>query len=246
MKKYLLFIALVASSQIFAQEFYMYSGSNITAYKYKVGDRKMNSSLQSGSGSFYEAGLINPFIGNRVFYSVGVSVDDYNAIGSTNTSSYSWDTKFIGVDSGVLFSLFPHKLKPVKALAKGRDNEAKTAKDQNGKDKLIKIQADGGGYKAFSLRRFDVLLIAGAKVATIVYGKQQIDGVYYDLLKDKEFSGVLIGSNLGMKIKYNVSPRVATSVGYNFFQSFNFSNKTEEKLSFNTNQVQFGLHFNIN
>lgn len=246
MKKYLLFIALMASFQIFSQESYMYSGTNLTAYKYKVGILKMSSNLQSGSGSFYEVGLINPIIGNRIFYSVGVSFNDYNAIGSTNTSSYRWDTKFVGVDSGILLSLFPHKLKPVKAVVKGRKDKAEAAADQTGKDKPVITQSDASGYRALSLRRFDVLLNAGAKVATIVHGKQQIDGIYYDLLQEKEFSGVFVGSNVGMKIKYYVTSRVSTSVGYNFCQSFNFSNKSEEKLSFNTNQVQFGLHFNIN
>jgi hypothetical protein len=236
MKNYLLFIAFIASFQIFSQEAYMYSGNNLTKYKYKIGTEKLSSNLQSGSGNFYEVGLINPIIGKRIFYSLGFSINEYNAVGATLTSTYHWNTRFIGADSGFLISLFPHK--PVRTNTVGKDKTAK--------DKSVNNQSDNKVYKALSLKRFDVLFNVGAKVATIVYGKQEIDGVFFDLMKEKEFAGVFIGSNVGLKLKYYIAPYASTSVGYNFCQSFNFSNKTEEKLSFNTNQVQFGLHLNIN
>ncbi len=236
MKNYLLLIAFMASFQIFSQEAYMYSGNNITNYRYKIGLEKLNSSLQSGSGNFYEVGITNPFISNWIFYSLGVSINDYNAVGATLTSSYRWNTKYVGADSSVLFSLFPNKSTKVY-----KSDKDKSEKDKSGKDKPeVKVN------RALSLKRFDVLVNVGAKFSTMVYGKQEIDGVFFDLKKEKEFSGVFIGSNVGLKVKYDITPYVSTSVGYNFCQSFNLSNKTEEKLSFNTNQVQFGLHLNIN
>jgi hypothetical protein len=33
------------------------------------------------------------------------------------------------------------------------------------------------------------------------------------------------------------------SLGYSYSKSFNVSNSTDEKLSFNNNQIQFGVHF---
>jgi hypothetical protein len=33
------------------------------------------------------------------------------------------------------------------------------------------------------------------------------------------------------------------SLGYAYSKSLNLSNSTDEKLSFNTNQIQFGVHF---
>lgn len=241
MKNYLLFIALMASFQIFSQEAYMYSGNNLTQYKYKIGTEKLSSNLQSGSGNFYEVGLINPIIGKRIFYSLGFSINEYNAVGATLTSTYRWNTKFMGADSGFLISLFPHK-----SIKTNTVNKDKTAKDKSVNNQSSTDKSDNKVYKALSLKRFDVLFNVGAKVATIVYGKQEIDGVFFDLKKEKEFAGVFIGSNVGVKLKYYIAPYASTSVGYNFCQSFNFSNRTEEKLSFNTNQVQFGLHLNIN
>jgi hypothetical protein len=36
------------------------------------------------------------------------------------------------------------------------------------------------------------------------------------------------------------------SLGYNYSVGMNVSNRTEEKLKFNNQQIRFGTHFNIN
>lgn len=241
MKKILLSVILLTVFNSYAQEAYLYSGNNITNYKYKIGKKAFNSNLQSGSGNFYEVGLISPIVNNRIFYSVGVSMNEFNSLGSTLTSSYKWNTRFFGVDSGISFSLFPKKNKINNNVEKDLSKDEKMSSD-NDKSNVKKHFRN----KSLSFKRFDFLVDIAVNVNTIVYGKQEIDGVYFDLLKENEFSGIFIGSKVGAKLKYLVSPYVSTSLGYSFFQNYNITNSTEEKLSFNTNQVQFGLHFNIN
>ena len=86
----------------------------------------------------------------------------------------------------------------------------------------------------------------GLNVSTLIYGKQEINGIYYDLMHQKEFSGIILESSLGLMVKYNISSYGGLSLGYDYCQSINLSNSSKEKLSFATNQVELGVHFNIN
>lgn len=93
---------------------------------------------------------------------------------------------------------------------------------------------------------FDFLIKTGLNAATIIYGKQEINGVYYDLKQQKEFSGIVLESSVGFTAKYAVPSFGSLSLGYDFCQSVNITNTSKEKLSFNTHQLELGIHFNIN
>jgi hypothetical protein len=101
-------------------------------------------------------------------------------------------------------------------------------------------------YSFFKNDSFDVAAKAGLGIATLLYGQQEINGTFYDLSSQKEFSGLLIQPGLGFQTTYNISESGYLSLSYNFSKSFNLSNSTDEKLSFNTHQIQFGIHFAIN
>lgn len=92
----------------------------------------------------------------------------------------------------------------------------------------------------------DLILNAGLLGQTIVYGKQEINGTYYDLVENKEFSGVVIGSSAGCQVKYAIQSFGIISINYNYQHSLNVSNNTPEKVSFNTHQVGLGFHFPFN
>jgi hypothetical protein len=206
-KNYLLFTLLIATCQIFSQEVYLNSGKNFTAYRYKTPLGQSNSTLQSGTGSFYEIGLTKPIMYKNLFYSFGLSLNEYNAIGGNSANSYRWDTRYLGIQGGLSYSFFPHNLK-------SKDN-------------------------------LDFLIGIRLNTSTIIYGKQEVDGVYYDLINQREFSGILLEPAIGFKLKYHIPSFGALSIGYSFGKSFNISNTTEEKLSFNTNQIGLGFHFTI-
>jgi hypothetical protein len=83
----------------------------------------------------------------------------------------------------------------------------------------------------------------GLGIATLIYGKQNLNGQYLDLTSQKEFSGLWVAPRLGLTASYNVDKDIYLSLGYAYAKSFNVSNSTDEKLSFNNNQIQFGVHF---
>lgn len=91
---------------------------------------------------------------------------------------------------------------------------------------------------------FESGLQGGLGLATMIYGKQNLDGQYLDLAGQKEFSGVVLSPKIGFFARYNVENDIVLSFGYAFSKSFNVTNSTPEKLSFNTQQIQFGVHFN--
>lgn len=101
-------------------------------------------------------------------------------------------------------------------------------------------------YSFFNNDSFNVGAKTGLGIATLLYGKQEINGTFYDLSSQKEFSGLLILPGFGLQAKYSLSGSSSLSLGYHFSKSVNLSNSTEEKLSFNTHQIQFGVHFNLN
>lgn len=104
---------------------------------------------------------------------------------------------------------------------------------------------------AFSLfpmddfHKLNFLLQAGILGETIIYGKQKIDGAYYDLVHQKEFSGLVVEPSIGFQVKYHVPTVGFLSIGYNYGQTLNLSNSTTEKTSFMTHQLQLGVHFPI-
>ena len=108
------------------------------------------------------------------------------------------------------------------------------------------LGAQGGfTYSVLNRGNFDILPKFGMNMGTIISGKQTINGTYYDLTKEKEFSGLLITPSLGVQVKYNLSASGFISLGYSYCKGFNLSNSTDQKLSFITNQLQFGMHYAI-
>jgi hypothetical protein len=90
---------------------------------------------------------------------------------------------------------------------------------------------------------FEASANGGFGIATLIYGKQNINGQYLDLSSQKEFSGLWLAPKLGLQFSYNVDNDIFLSLGYSYSKNLNVSNSTQEKLSFNNNQMQFGVHF---
>ena len=201
MRKLLLALVLLVFSiqNIHSQEIYLQTGKNYTKYDYKS-NSSSSPSLQSGSGNFYEIGYVMTLNNEKLKYAVGLSLNEYNAIGGDINSSYSWNTQYMGVEN--TFSIAFVNWKGLQASANG-----------------------------------------GFGISTLIYGKQNLNGQYLDLSSQKEFSGLWIAPKLGLTASYNVDNDIYLSLGYAYSKSFNVSNSTEEKLSFNNNQIQFGVHF---
>lgn len=101
-------------------------------------------------------------------------------------------------------------------------------------------------FTTTSKNKIDFLVKTRLNASTIIYGKQEVNGVYYDLIHENEFSGILLESSIALMAKYAIPSFGALSLGYSFGQSINVSNSSKERISFSTNQLQLGIHFNIN
>lgn len=200
MKKLLLIILIALSFQhLQAQEIYLQTGKNFTQYDYKSGTDSAPN-LQSGSGNFYEIGYVMTLNNETLTYAVGLSLNEYNAIGGDINSSYSWNTQYMGVENTLSIAFL-----------------------------------NTGGFQASAN--------GGLGISTLLYGKQNLNGQYLDLSSQKEFAGIWLAPNLGLTASYNVDNDIYLSLGYSYSKSFNVSNNTDEKLLFNNNQIQFGVHF---
>jgi hypothetical protein len=202
-KIYLLLIAFFAFSNTYSQEVYFLTGTNITKYTYSSDQGSMSTPLLAGIGSNFEMGYTRPLKNKRFSHTVGINLNDYNAIAGNNANSYKWTTKYIGVNNSLDLSV---------PLSKN----------------------------------FKLFFKAGVNLSTIIYGKQESNGAFYDLISKDEFSGLVFVPYTGLHLKYKVKELGYLSFGYGLSKSLILFNISTEKLTTSTNQILFGIHFNIN
>lgn len=202
MKNYLLFAILITNFQLFSQEAFFLAGSNITKYTYKSSGSGMSSQLQNGTGSSYEMGYSSPFSNKKIAYDISVTLNDYNALASSSSNSYTWDTKYIGVQNAL-------------------------------------------SYNFQVSNNFQLKTNGGLNLSTIIYGKQTVNGVVYNLINQDEFSGIVFTTFVGIHARYKLNDIGYLSFGYSYSKSLNPFYVSTEKLSFSTNQILFGIHFNV-
>lgn len=104
-KIYLLVIALIAMANSYSQEVYFLTGSNFTKYNFSSNEGFMTTSLQSGTGTNFEMGYTRPLKNNRFSHTVAINLNEYNAIAGSMANSYRWETKYLGVNNALNFSV---------------------------------------------------------------------------------------------------------------------------------------------
>jgi hypothetical protein len=100
-------------------------------------------------------------------------------------------------------------------------------------------------FNFITTNSFEVLVTTGLNLNTLISGEQEINGEYFNLIKEEEFSSLIIQPKVGLQVKYLLDRFGCVAIGYNFSKSFNPFNSSNEKLSFINNQIQFGIHFYI-
>nr|WP_315183666.1 outer membrane beta-barrel protein [uncultured Flavobacterium sp.] len=198
--------------------------------------------------------LLLTFIGSlqsaysqEVYFYTGKNFTTYNFKNSSGTSD---SNTFKGTGNlyevGFSQSLNNEKFSYSAGLALNEYNSVSfdTTNDSSWETQYIGLQA-GISYSIIEDRDINIVPQFGLNLATLVSGKQYLDKAYYNLSKEKEFSGLLATPSLGIQVKYNLSSDGFVSLGYNYCKGFNLSNSTEQKITFNTSQLQFGVHYNI-
>jgi hypothetical protein len=99
-------------------------------------------------------------------------------------------------------------------------------------------------YPAFVADSFSLDIKAGGGVSTILYGKQDLNGIVYDLRRSKDFNGAVFHAIVGLEANLQASEDWHLSIGYNYLQTLS-TLKKPQKMSFEVSQVMFGVHFAI-
>jgi len=206
MRKFILLatlILLVATS--YAQRAYFITGSNFSTFILNSAI-PMSTPIQTGTGSNYEMGLSAIIKPKKLSYSFGVNLNEYNAMAGNFANSYSWNTKFLGLNNSL-------------------------------------------EYSAELFGNLSMILQGGLNLSSIVYGKQSINGAYFDLINQKEFAGLTFTphAHVALSVPFSVPFQEVgfLSLSYGINRCY-FLNLSEEKLSITTRQIRFGIHFNIN
>lgn len=100
------------------------------------------------------------------------------------------------------------------------------------------------GFSVIKSNYFSLGIKAGFNVSTILYGKEDINGILYDIKKEHDFNGALLQSLFGLQANVYASKYCSLSVGYNYSQSLSTA-KYPQNFSIETNQIMFGAHFQI-
>ena len=203
MRKLILLLTVIPLiTTCYAQRAYFSTGTNFSTFNFKS-PNPMSTSLKSGTGSNHEMGISLILKPENLSYSIGVNLNEYNAVAGDFANSYLWNTKYIGLNNSIEYS--------------------------------IPIIGD-----------FRVIFQGGVDLSSIIYGIQAINGAYFDLAKQEEFSGLNITPHVHLAFTAPIQDLGFMSLGYGINRSFFPMNNSEEKLSITTNQFVFGLHFNIN
>lgn len=100
-------------------------------------------------------------------------------------------------------------------------------------------------YSFIKSDHLDLAVKGGVNIATMLYGNQTINNSRFDLHNQKDFNGIIVSPLLGLQAKCNLSEYGYLSLGYNYSRSISFTNDTNKKLSFLTNQIVFGISFEL-
>ncbi|WP_310595689.1 hypothetical protein [Flavobacterium sp.] len=210
MKKLMQLIAfLLLVNTAYSQEIYFLNGKNYSKYKLRYsGEATINPLEKKGEGDSYEIGLAIPIkvqrlaFDNNLNYTVGLTLNQYNAEAGDATNNYEWKTEYIGVQNALVFSF---------------------------------VKTD----------HVDLAVKGGVNIATLLYGNQKINNSRFDLTSQKDFNGIIISPLLGFQAKCNLSEYGYLSLGYNYSKSIGLTNNSDKKLSFLTNQIVFGVSFEL-
>lgn len=101
-------------------------------------------------------------------------------------------------------------------------------------------------FSVLKLRHFVLDAKVGFGLHTIIYGKEEIDGVIHDLKIHSEFNGIFFKSLLGIQSKFNASKDIALTMGYDYhYDVLNTNNNNTQSLLIHNGQIKMGIYLTI-
>ncbi|MBP6040900.1 MAG: hypothetical protein KA509_03740 [Flavobacterium sp.] len=99
-------------------------------------------------------------------------------------------------------------------------------------------------YQFYDAFFFFLSARAGLNLSTILRGKQTVNNAAYDLVSNKEFSGLVLQPVIGVYAKYYLSKNGYLSAGLNLSKTLKLGNNTDH-VSINNTQILFGGYFDL-
>jgi len=213
MKKLFFIIFLLLFYESFSQSVFFKTGLNITSYDYSDAFNKSNNSLNASSGSFFEIGYSKQIKTSKYY-------GKFRGSGSYSRMSFSSSISLNQYNStgGNIIDSYVWKTNYL-----GLNNYLY--------------------YSVLSQRNFlDIGFKLGLGLSTIINGTQLIGGQSLDLTINDEFNGLWASPIVGLAVKYDIFQDVVLSLGYDFSKLFSTkASASGETLSFNNNQINFGI-----
>ena len=99
MKQFLTILILAFGMEIYSQEISFSAGSNNTEFTIDDND----SFEANGIGSHFEINYSSPILKNlkRISYSIGLNLNEYNAMTGNLNNLYEWQTTHLGLKNGL-------------------------------------------------------------------------------------------------------------------------------------------------
>lgn len=101
-------------------------------------------------------------------------------------------------------------------------------------------------YTLYKSDRNRIAAKAGLGLATLIHGRQQINGTRYDLLKQDEFKGAFLSTQFGLAYSLVINNQMNLHLDYDYGNQFSITNSSEQKLSFINHGLSLGFSVNIN
>lgn len=181
----------------------------------------------------------------ELFFISGKNLTSYDYKSSSGSASFIIKSK-TGSNYELGFEhLFNEKLSYITSVTFNQFSSFSTneVKSYSWSTNYLGIQNLGSYTLLKTQNEIELKLKAGVNLSTIIDGKEEINGVIYDIKKQPEFSGIFVQPVIGLDLRYVLTDYCSLSLGYNFSRAFKFTHTTDEKLSFTNNQVQLGIHF---
>jgi len=102
--KLLFFILLISNFTLQGQELYLTSGVNLTKYNFSSTD---NSPLvfNSNTNQFYELGYSALLMNEKLIYSLGTAINNFDCSAVESGNQYEWKTTFIGLNNHLEYTI---------------------------------------------------------------------------------------------------------------------------------------------
>lgn len=101
-------------------------------------------------------------------------------------------------------------------------------------------------YSFINRYNYFMAIRLGVNTSKIMYGKEEVNGIIYDLRKEDNFKRFLFQYVIGLDMKYNATNEISIGLGFNLINSSNLSKAGAPKFFINNKQMTASIFFIIN